>query len=415
MEKAEVLIVGGSAVVTAEGDTALRGADMRKLKVIERGAVAVRDGFIVEVGGEEELRKRFSTERVIDAEGGCITPGFVDAHTHIVFAGSREDEFVMRIEGKSYKEIALSGGGINATVKKTRETSEDTLIETAWGRLNNAVSYGTTTIGICSGYGLDKENELKMLGAINALGDEHTLDVVPIFLGAHDIPPEYADKKEDYIRLLIDEVLPEVADARLASLCDVFCESHTFSVDESRRILTAAKELGMKLTVHADELEATGGAELAAELNAISASHLLKVSDEGIDALAESNTIAVLLPGVSFYLKTDYAPARKMIERGCAVALATDCNPGSSYTENMQVIMTLACLYLGMVPEEVLVATTLNGAAALNLAEHLGTLEKGKLADMVIWREDDYRKIPYHWGVNLVKTVIKSGEVVVQR
>jgi len=415
MEKVDVLVVGASSVVTAEGSTALHGADMRRLKVLQKAAIAVHDGLVTEVGPEDELKKKYVPDNTIDAEGGCITPGLVDPHTHIVFGGSREDEFVMRIEGKTYKEIALAGGGINATVKKTREESEDSLVESAWMRMNNAVSCGTTTIGICSGYGLDVQNELKILRVIATLGEEHAPDVVPIFLGAHDIPPEFAERKEDYIKLIIEEMLPEVTNAKLANFCDVFCEAHTFSIEESRRILTAAKEAGMNITVHADELEATGGAELAVELNATSASHLIKVSDKGVDALAASETVAVLLPGVSFYLKMDYAPARKMIDRGCAVALATDCNPGSSNTENLQVIMTLACLYLGMLPEEVLVATTLNSAAALKLGDRIGTIEKGKSADMVIWREDDYRKIPYHWGVNLVKTVIKSGEVIVQR
>lgn len=415
MENVDALIVGASSVVTAEGNAAVRGADMRRLKVLKNGAVAIRDGLIADVGSEDELKKKYFPKEMIDAEGGCVTSGLIDPHTHIVFGGSREDEFVMRIEGKTYKEIALSGGGIRATVEKTREESEDSLIESAWMRMNNAVSCGTTTLGICSGYGLDLQNELKMLRVIATLGEEHAPDVVPIFLGAHEIPPDFAERKEDYIRLVIEEMLPEVVKMKLATFCDVFCEEHTFSVEESRRILAAAKELGMHLTLHADELEATGGAELAVELNATSASHLIKISDEGIDALAGSDTVAVLLPGVSFYLKTDYAPARKMIDGGCAVALATDCNPGSSNTENLQVIMTLACLYLGMLPEEALVAATLNSAAALRLSDRIGTIESGKSADLIIWREDDYQKIPYHWGVNLVKTVVKSGEVIVQR
>jgi imidazolonepropionase len=415
MEKVDILVLGSEQLVTAEGNTSLRGKDMRNLKVIKRGAIAIRGEYIVEVGTEDELKSRYLPDKIVDAEGGCITPGFVDAHTHLVFAGSREDEFIMRIKGKTYKEIALSGGGINATVKATRAASEEDLLDSAWSRLNTAVSCGTTTVGITSGYGLDTENELKMLRVILTLKEEHPLHIVPIFLGAHDIPPEYKEKKQEYIKLIIEEMLPKVVEGKLAKFCDVFCEPHTFNIEETKRILMTAKNAGLSITVHADELEQTGGAELAVELGARSASHLIKVSEKGISALAKSDTVAMLLPGVSFFLKMDFAPARKLIDSGAAVALATDTNPGSSYTENMQIIMTLACLYLNMLPEEVLIASTLNGAVALNLADKLGTLEAGKFADIAIWRENDYRKLPYHFGVNLIKTVIKAGEVIVQR
>ncbi|MCX7702830.1 MAG: imidazolonepropionase [Planctomycetota bacterium] len=415
MERVDTLVVGSEQLVTAEGREPLRGTDMRKLKIIKRGGVAIRGEYIVSVGVEDELKSKYTAEKIIDAEGGCITPGLVDAHTHLVFAGSREDEFIMRIRGKTYKEIALAGGGINATVKATREASEDALVELGWARLNNAVSYGTTTVGILSGYGLDTENELKLLRAILTLKEEHSLHIVPIFLGAHDIPPEYKENKEKYVRLVVEEMIPKVVEGKLSKFCDVFCEAHTFNIEESKKILTTAKNAGLFLSIHADELEPMGAAELAVELGAISASHLLKVSDKGISALAKSNTIAMLLPGVSFFLKMDYAPARKLIDSGAAVALSTDCNPGSSYTESMQIIMTLASLYLQMLPEEVLVASTLNGAAALNLADRVGTLEPGKFADIAIWRENDFKKLPYHWGVNLIKTVLKAGEVLVQR
>jgi len=322
----------------------------------------------------------------------------------------------MRAQGKSYMEIAQSGGGIRSSVRDVRAASAQQLKDRAGKCLDTMLAHGTTTIEAKSGYGLSTEAELKLLLVLKELGEVHPVEIVPTFLGAHEVPDEYRDRREQYIRLLIDEAIPLVAREKLAEYCDVFCEKGVFSVEESRRILIAAREAGLKLRVHADELTSFGGAELAAELGAASADHLVHISDAGIRALAKSGTTAVLLPGTTFSLGgSQYAPARKMIEQGVIVALSTDCNPGSSFTESLAMIVTLAVLQLKMTTAEALSAVTVNAAWSLGRAERIGRLAEGFQADLVIWDVADYREIPYHYGVNLVAKVVKRGKLVVDR
>ncbi len=414
MEVVDLVVKGASEIVTAKGTKPLRGKDLR-VEVYRDHGIVVRDGQILALMPEKEIKERYSPQMTIDAEGCCVTAGFVDAHTHIVFGGSRHEEFERRVKGATYKEISQEGGGIMSTVRATRQASEETLLETAWARLNNALTCGTTTLEIKSGYGLETETELKMLRVIKQLDREHPIDIVATFLGAHAIPPDFSDRPDDYVRLVTEEMLPQVAKEELAQFCDVFCEEGYFNVEQTEAILKRAKELGLGLQVHAEEFCLLGGAKLAAKLGAAAASHLLRVDDASIKALADSETVAVLLPAVSFFLKEDYAPARKMIDAGCAVALATDCNPGSAFGESMQFVLTLACLYLGMSPSEALAAATLNSACAVGMGETVGTLERGKMADILVWKCTDYREIPYHFGINQIKCVVKTGQLVLER
>jgi imidazolonepropionase len=353
---------------------------------------------------------------VIDAGDRVVTPGLVDPHTHAVFAATREDEFAMRVEGKSYEEIAEAGGGIRSSVRSLRRASADELSENGRGTVDLMLEHGTTTVEIKSGYGLSLESELKMLRVISELVDTHVVDVVPTFLGAHEFPDDWRDDRDGYVDHLIDDMIPAVAAEKLARFCDVFCEEGVFTVDQSRRVLTAARAHGMEPRLHADELHPFGAAQLAAELKAASADHLVCVSDEGIAALAASGVVAVLLPGTTLSLGgAEFAPARQLIDAGVPVALATDCNPGSSMTESMQIILALASMVLRMTPEEALVAATVNAAASLRVDDVVGSLAPGRQCDLVIWDVDDYRAIPYHYGVNLVAAVVKRGSVVVSR
>ncbi len=351
--------------------------------------------------------------KVINAEDKVVLPGFVDCHTHPVFGATREEEFELRIKGKSYEEIAQAGGGIRSSVRSVRQLSKDELIKLALPRLERFLSYGTTTIEAKSGYGLSLKDEIKILEVIKKLNQIHPMDLVPTFLGAHEIPDEYRERREEYIDLLINQMIPEVAKKKLALFCDVFCEKNVFSLDESRKILEKAKEYGLKPKLHADQLTPFGGAELAAEIKAVSADHLEFISDSGIEKMKQSGTIAVLLPGAVFGLgKDNYPPARKMIDMGLPVALATDFNPGSSFTESMPVILSLACLRMKLTPAEAICAATINSAYAIDKGDSIGSLERGKKADIVIWDVKNYKEIPYHYGVNLVDKVIKDGEVV---
>jgi imidazolonepropionase len=385
---------------------------MRDLEAIADGALVVRDERIAWVGPSAELPPLSPGAAVIDASGMTVLPGFVDSHTHLLFAGSREDEFEQRLRGLTYQEIAARGGGINATVQRVRQASKEELKALARPRLHRLLRHGVTTVEVKSGYGLTLADELKCLEAIAELNAEGPLELVPTFLGAHAVPPEFRSNRDGYLRVLVDEMLPEIARCRLAEFCDVFCETGVFSLDESERILRRAHELGFKLKLHADELTPLGGAVLAARLGAISADHLLCITDAGIDALARSGTVATLLPGTAFFLGMPYAPARRLIERGLAVALASDCNPGTCPTENLPLIGSMACTQMRMLPAEALTALTLNGAAALGLSDRLGSLEVGKQADLVIWGVPDYRHLFYHFGVNHVGTTIKRGRVV---
>ena len=393
--------------------------EMGDLGVIEDGAIAVRAERIAAVGASKEVLRQVNLSEdgiEIEASGKVVMPGFVDPHTHPVFIGSREDEFELRIKGATYQEIAQKGGGIRSTVRKVRKASREELFEAAIPRLDRMMEHGTTTIEAKSGYGLSLEDELKLLEIIRDLHHRHSMDLVPTFLGAHEIPDEYQNKKSEYVELIIREMIPAVAERGLAEFCDIFCEDGVFDVNESRRILTAAKEAGLKLKLHADELSPFGGAELAADLKATSADHLVAVSDSGMKALKSHGVMAVLLPGTTFSLGLQKcAPARKMINEGIPVALATDMNPGSCRTESMAIIMTLACVMMRMTPAEAITAATINAAFAVDRGDSVGSLEVGKKADFVIWDIPHYRYLPYHFGVNLVEMVIKNGTVVVNR
>jgi imidazolonepropionase len=410
-----VLVIRGAAQfvrVDRRGQSSRRGRLMWELDVIENGAVIAQDGRIAWLGPTADLPPLPADAEVIDAAGKTVLPGFIDSHTHLVFAGSREDEFEQRLQGRTYQEIAARGGGINASVRRVRQASREELKILARRRLGRLLGFGVTTVEVKSGYGLSVADELKCLEVIAELNAEGPLELVPTFLGAHAVPPEFQHDREGYLRLLTDEMLPEVARRRLAEFCDVFCETGVFSLAESERILARARELGLRLKLHADELTPLGGAELAARLGAVSADHLLCITDAGIDALAGSGTVATLLPGTAFFLGVGYAPARRLIERGLAVALASDCNPGTCPSENLPLVGTMACTQMKMLPAEVVTALTLNAAAAVGRADRLGSLEVGKQADLVIYDVPDYRQIFYHFGVSHVWRVIKRGRVV---
>lgn len=385
---------------------------MHELEVIENCGLVAYDSRIDWVGPTAQLPSLPADAELIDARGKVVIPGLIDSHTHLIFGGSREDEFEQRLRGLTYQEIAAQGGGINATVRRVRQASKDELKAMARRRLDRLLAFGVTTVEVKSGYGLNVADEIKCLEVIAELNAEGPLELVPTFLGAHAVPPEFRSDREGYLRLLADEMLPEVARRGLAEFCDVFCEAGVFSLAESERVLRRAADLGMRLKLHADELTPLGGAELAARMGAVSADHLLCVTDAGIEALAEAGTVATLLPGTAFFLGVDYAPARRLIEHGVRVALASDCNPGTCPTENLPLIGTMACTQMGMLPAEALMALTLNAAAAVGRADRLGSLEVGKQADLVILDVPDYRQLFYHFGVSHVWRVIKRGRVV---
>ena len=389
------------------------------LGIIRNGAIVVENGRISWVGKTEELSKRILLKqkgKKIDAKGKLVMPGLIDSHTHLVFAGSREREFELRIQGLSYLEIAERGGGILSTVEATRKASFEELFLLGKKRLNRMLSKGVTTIEAKSGYGLSPKDELKILKVTRALHEGHPIDLVPTFLGAHTIPREFKNDRKRYIDLLIQKMIPKVAEEKLAEFCDVFCEEKTFDLQESRKILETGKEYGLKPKIHADQLSAGGGAELAAEMDAYSADHLEYVSPAGIEKMAEKGVTAVLLPGSSFFLSMKkFPPVREMIERGVTVALASDLNPGSSMTESLPLIMTMGCTMFRMLPREVIQATTIHAAKSIGRENELGSLEVGKQADMVILDIPNYRYLPYHFGVDHAEIVIKKGRIVYRR
>ncbi|MEM3565903.1 MAG: imidazolonepropionase [Candidatus Bathyarchaeia archaeon] len=414
-EKADTLIVNASELVTLAGDNEKpkTGKRMRELGIIKNGCVAIKDGKILAVGKTPEIRKNFRAEDIVNASGKTVLPGFVDPHTHLVFAGSRENEFQMRIEGASYMEILKAGGGILKTVRETRKASLDELLGFGLSTLDVMLRYGTTTVEAKSGYGLTKRDELKILEVIKRLNQLHAVDVVPTFMGAHAIPAEYAGNPEEYVSLVIDEMIPAVAEKKLAKFCDVFCERGVFNLEQTRKILIAAKKHGLGLKVHADEMSQMGGAELAASLEAVSAEHLLFASDVGLKAMAEKSVIAVLLPAAAFSLMTGrFADARKMIDYCVPIALGTDFNP-SCWVENQQLVIAFACHFMRMTPAEAITAATINAAHAIGRASEVGSLEVGKKADIVILNVPNHVFLGYRFGVNLVDKVIKNGRTVV--
>jgi imidazolonepropionase len=398
--------------VSRSGERRKRGADLARVEVLSKASVVVREGLIDWVGPTDALPPVPPRAAWIDAAGKVVLPGFVDSHTHLIFAGTREDEFEQRLAGATYQQIAERGGGINATVQRVREASLDELKVLARRRLDRLLQFGVTTAEVKSGYGLTVADELRCLRAVAELNGDGPLELVPTFLGAHAVPPEYRSDRDGYLRLLADEMLPAVAGERLAEFCDVFCETGVFSIAESERLLGRARDLGLRLKVHADELTPLGGAELAARLGAASADHLLCVTDRGIDALAGADTVATLLPGTAFFLGAPYAPARRLIDRGVTVALASDCNPGTCPTENLPLVGTMACTQMRMTPAEVVSALTLNAAAAVGRSDRIGSIEPGKQADLVVFDVPDYRQLFYHFGVNHVWRVVKRGRVV---
>ncbi len=412
----DLLIHNISEIASPTGTTARRGPEQGRVWRIADAEVLCRDGRIAFAGSGEERRSRLGdlegVER-LDAGGGTVIPGFVDPHTHLPWAGSREQEFAQRLAGKTYMEIAAAGGGILSTVNATRTASEKELAARVSERLDWMLGCGTTTAEAKSGYGLSTADELKQLRAIRAAAASHPVDLVPTLMAAHEVPPEHREQRERYLDLICEEIIPAVAEQGLAVFSDAFCEHGVFSVDESRRVLVAARAHGMLPRLHADEFVDSGGAELAAELGALSADHLIAISEAGIDAMAAAGIIATLLPGTSFFLmKHTYAPARRMIDAGVPIALATDCNPGSSFTESMPMVFVLAVFELGLSIEEALTGATLNAACSLGLGERIGSVESGKQADLVVLDAPNLLHLAYHYGVNLVTTVVKGGEVV---
>jgi len=417
---ADLLIAGASELATPLGAAARGGDELGRVRRLPRGAVAVQGERIVAVGEESELVRRLAAApgpapRRVDARGGLLVPGFVDAHTHPVFAGTREEEFELRTRGASYAEIAAAGGGILSSVRGVREADGEELLELLLLRLDRFLALGTTTVEAKTGYGLSTEDELKSLEVL-AAARSHPVDLVATFLGAHGVPPEHEADRAAYVTLLVEEMLPRVAEGRRAEYCDAFAETIAFGIDETRAILGRARELGFGLRLHADQLSSLGGAELAAELGAASADHLENVSDRGIEALAAAGVVPVLCPLVPLYLRqTDEAPARRMIRAGLAPALSTDFNPGSCFTQSLHEVVTFAALRYRMSAEECLTAVTLNPAASLGRAADRGTLEPGKRADVLVLDVPSLHHLAYDFGRNPVRTVVKDGRVVHER
>ncbi|WP_394218170.1 imidazolonepropionase [Halobacillus trueperi] len=402
----------GQLILPAEGP--LKGEAMKQLEVKENMAIAFEDGKVAWIGTNEEARKLKASEQ-IDAMEKTVTPGLVDPHTHLVFGGSRENELALKQAGVPYLEILQQGGGILSTVEATRAESETQLYEKAKQTLEQMAAHGVTTLEAKSGYGLEREAELKQLRVVKRLNEESLLDLVSTFLGPHAIPPEYKGKEEAFLDDMI-RLLPEISEEGLAEFTDIFCETGVFTIEQSRRFMKASQALGFQTKIHADEIDPLGGTELAVSMGAASADHLVAASDEGIGRLVEGETVAVLLPGTTFYLGKDhYANARKMIDSGAAVALATDFNPGSCVTYNLQMIMSLAALKMKMTPEEIWNSVTVNAAHAIGRGDVAGCLSVGRKADVVLWDVPNYKYIPYHYAANHVKAVWKNGRKVWER
>lgn len=410
MTENNIIIKNAAQVVTCSGSSGKRGKEMSNLNVIENGTVVVTDGVISHVLNEGEgIPVDESQYRVIDATGKALLPGFVDPHTHFVFGGYREEEFSWRMRGDSYMDIMNRGGGIVNTTKATRESSYQNLYDSAKARLDAMMTLGITTVEGKSGYGLDKDTELKQLRVMKQLNEDHPMDIAITFMGPHATPAEWKGREDEFIDFNINEMLPLVANEGLAEFADIFTEKNVFDIEQSRKYLVAAKEHGFKLKIHADEIVQLGGAELAAEVGCISADHLLQASDEGIKAMAQSGVVATLLPLTAFSLREEYARGREMIDNDCIVAMATDINPGSSFTSSVPLLFALACIQMKLTPEEAVTAFTINSAAAIGRADKIGSIDVGKQGDLVLLQFPSYKFLPYHVGMNIVDTVIKNG------
>jgi imidazolonepropionase len=417
--KVDLIIKSATQLLTLAGGIQ-RGADLGKLGLIEDGAVAITDGEIIAVGSSAKLQQQYQASENLDAIGKIVMPGFIDPHTHLIWIGDRAAEFEMRLKGATYTEIMNAGGGIVSTVAKTREADIDTLVEQARNRMRRMVANGTTTAEVKTGYGLETEAELRILEAILRLDDEGPMELSPTFLGAHAIPAEYSARADEYTDLVCDEMLPAVKDwwesngaGRPLPFVDVFCETGAFSLDQSRRILERARDLGFPLKIHADEFNGLGGTRLAVELGATSADHLVHTPALDIAALGTSDTVAVALPCTPFGLsEEDYTPAKAILGAGGILALATDLNPGTAWCESMQFVIALACRYMRLTPAQAIAAATINAAAAIGRADQVGSLEPGKQADILLLAVPDYRHLGYRFGTNLVSHTIKQGKIV---
>lgn len=413
----KLILTNINELVTCGGKAPKCGLDMNDIGIIRDACVVIDDERISAVGISKDILAQYNINeyKEIDCSKKAVLPGFIDSHTHFVFGGYRSREFSMRLAGSSYMDIQNSGGGIARTVESTRNSSINELIELGLKRADSMLSFGVTTAEGKSGYGLDRDNELKQLKAMKKIDILHPIDIVSTFMGAHSVPKEFKDKELEYLEFLIKEVLPVVKEEKLAEFVDIFCEQGVFSIEHSEFYLSKAKELGFKLKLHADEIVQTGGAELCAKLNAISADHLLYASEKGVKEMAEKGVIAILLPATAFNLKENYANARYMIETGCAVALATDFNPGSSFTNSIPLVIALAAINMGMNIKEIVTALTINGACAVDRQSEIGSIEIGKKADIIILDFPSIDFLSYHTGINIVKTVIKNGNIVIDK
>jgi imidazolonepropionase len=410
-----LLITGCKQLLTLRGSAPRRGKALRELGIVQDGALLIRDGKIVAVGKRAAIERRKDARRAknFGMGGRVVLPGFVDSHTHLVFAGNRAEEYEQRIAGATYEQIAKSGGGILSTVLKLRAAEATSLFARANAWLNEFAAHGTTTVEAKSGYGLGAASELKILRVMHALRRHARLEIVPTFMGAHVVPPEFKKRPDAYVELLVHKLIPYVANEGLAEFCDVFCDHGAFTVQQARRILTAARACGLAPRIHAEQIARTGAARLAVELHAGSADHLEKINAADVRALAKSDVTCTLLPGCCFHLGlAHYAPARKLIEAGAIVALATDFNPGTSPTLNMQMVLSLACTQMRMTPAEAISAATINAAYSLRRADRIGSLEVGKFADFAVFSVEDFREIPYYFGVNHCWLTLKRGEFV---
>ena len=406
----KLLVKNIGMLATPQGKSARSGAEQGEIQILKDAWVLIEDGLISQVG--TGAAPEAAGAEVVDAKGRLVTPGLVDAHTHLIFGGWRQNELGMKLHGKTYLEIQNAGGGIQSTTNATRQATEEELAEKAAKALDEMMGFGVTTCEAKSGYGLATDHELKELRVIRDLNERHPMDIVATFMGAHLVPAEYKANRAEYIRLVCEEMMPAVKEQGIAQFCDVFCEADTFSVEESRQVLEAGLKYGLRPKIHADEIEAIGGSQLAGELGAISAEHLIVCPPEGIESMAKGGVIACLLPATSFNLGSTFAPARDMVKAGVPVAMATDFNPGSCPCLNLQFVINLGCLKYKLTPDEVLTAVTLNGAAAIDMADKVGSVEVGKQGDLVIWDAPDLDYICYRVGSNLADTVIKRGVIV---